>query len=122
MIHNRKLRILKYALFVPVFLAAFSFVTMLLWNSLVPVLFKGPEITFLQSVGLIVLSKILFGGFSKHHAHTHWRNHEAWRKRMNEKWEKMTPEEKEQWKNRCGHWRWTPPEETDKTKAAETPK
>jgi len=121
MIHNRKLRILKFALFVPVFLAAFSFVTMLLWNSLVPVIFKGPEITFLQSVGLIILSKILFGGFSKH-GHSHWRNHDAWRKRMHEKWDKMTPEEREKVKNRCGSWRWDFPDETDKTKATETPK
>ena len=33
---------------------------MWLWNWLMPVIFKLPEITFLQAVGLNVLSSILF--------------------------------------------------------------
>lgn len=41
----------------------FTVVTMLLWNWLVPVLFSGPIISFWQAAGLLVLSKILFGGF-----------------------------------------------------------
>ena len=38
-------------------------VTLLLWNWLVPTLFNGPEIGFVQSLGLLVLAKILFGGW-----------------------------------------------------------
>ncbi len=48
----------------------FTFVVMWLWNWLVPELFNGPVIVFWQTLGLLVLSKILFsgigGGHSKH--------------------------------------------------------
>ena len=39
----------------------FVIVTMLLWNWLIPTLFNGPELTFLQTLGLLVLAKIIFG-------------------------------------------------------------
>ena len=38
------------------------FITMFLWNSLIPVLFHGPVISFWQTAGLIILSKIIFTG------------------------------------------------------------
>jgi hypothetical protein len=40
---------------------------------------------------------------------------------MHEKWEKMTPEEKEQWKNKCGHWKWYDWDKTE-DKPKEEPK
>jgi hypothetical protein len=40
----------------------FGIVVMLLWNWLLPVVAGLPEITFLQAIGLLVLSHILFGG------------------------------------------------------------
>lgn len=40
----------------------FTLVVMLLWNALVPDLFKGPELGYWQTLGLLVLSKILFSG------------------------------------------------------------
>ena len=40
----------------------FTLVVMLLWNALVPELFKGPELGYWQTLGLLVLSKILFSG------------------------------------------------------------
>jgi hypothetical protein len=43
---------------------AFTFVVMWLWNSLVPELFRGPELSYWQTMGLLVLSKILFSGIS----------------------------------------------------------
>jgi len=53
-----------------------------------------------------VLSKILFGGFGKGCGH---RRHHAWNDKMKEKWEKMSPEErdefKQQWRNKCRGWR-----------------
>jgi len=42
----------------------FTFVVMWLWNWLVPELFKGPVLGYWQALGLLVLSKILFSGFS----------------------------------------------------------
>lgn len=42
----------------------FTWVVMLLWNALIPDLFKGPELAYWQTMGLLVLSKILFSGMS----------------------------------------------------------
>lgn len=49
--------------------AAFGFtlVVMLLWNALVPELFKGPELGYWQTLGLLILSKILFSGIGRGH-------------------------------------------------------
>ncbi len=43
----------------------FTFVVMWLWNTLVPELFNGPIVTYWQTLGLLVLSKILFSGIGK---------------------------------------------------------
>jgi hypothetical protein len=45
------------------FIAVFSFAVMLLWNWLLPAIAGLPEIKFWQALGLLVLSRILFGGF-----------------------------------------------------------
>jgi hypothetical protein len=71
----------------------FGFVVMSLWNWLMPSLFRLPQISFWQALGLVVLSKILFGGF---HSHTGRRTH--WRRRMRDRWEHMTPEERERFR------------------------
>ena len=74
--------------------AAFGFFTMHLWNWLMPLLFHLPEITFWQTIGLMILSRLILGGFRGHHgrAHGHSRRH------MHEKWENMTPEEREKFR------------------------
>ena len=56
---------LKYAGFGVLGVAAaflFTYLVMLLWNALVPDLFNGPVLTYWQSLGILVLSKILFSG------------------------------------------------------------
>lgn len=56
-----------------IFLAVFAFATvvvMLLWNSVAVHIFSVPEITFWYSAGLIILSKLLFGGIH-HFGHRH---------------------------------------------------
>ena len=83
-------------------LAAFGFITMILWNALLPGIFHLPEITFWQAVGLLILSRIFFSGGPNHHGGHPWMN------RMRGKWEKMTPEEREQfrqqWPNNLHNW------------------
>jgi Ca2+/H+ antiporter, TMEM165/GDT1 family len=77
-------------------LAIFSFITMLLWNALLPVIFHLPLITFWQAAGLLILARLLFGGH-------HWNrggHHAHWRNRISDKWEKMTPEEREQFRQK----------------------
>jgi hypothetical protein len=87
-----------------------TFVVMSLWNWLVPALFAGPAITYWQALGLLVLSKILLGGLRMGPGRG---GH--WRRRMRERWEHMSPEERETFRQnmrgRCG-WAAKPVQET----------
>jgi hypothetical protein len=83
------------------FVAIGGEVVRLLWNWLLPMLFGWRQITFWQAVGLLALCRILFGGVGARGSH---RPHS--RRRMRERWEKMTPEEREKFRDsfrgRCG--------------------
>ena len=76
-------------------------VVMRLWNWLLPPLFGWHQIAFWQGLGLLALCRILFGGLG---LHTSGRS--DYRRRMAERWEKMTPEERERirqgWRGRWG--------------------
>jgi hypothetical protein len=71
---KRKLSKKKIWIFVAVLgppgLAVFVFLVgklvMSLWNWLLPALFGLPAITFWQGLGLLLLCRILFGGFGSH--------------------------------------------------------
>jgi hypothetical protein len=89
----RFVRALKIALFAMLAAAVFSFVVMSLWNVLMPGIFGVRAIGFWQALGLLVLSKILFGGFRPHRG-----GGGPWRGRLRERWEQMTPEEREKFK------------------------
>lgn len=77
-------------------------VVMFLWNAILPDLVGVKPIQFWQAIGLLILSRILFGGFKfgsgakKHHAR---------RRQWKEKWTNMSEEEraafKERWKKKC---------------------
>jgi hypothetical protein len=93
---------LRFVLFVAVIVAVLSFVVMSLWNWLMPALFNGHAIGYWEAMGLLVLSKILFGGF-RGRPGGHWRRH------MMERWAQLTPEEREKFREgmhaRCGSFR-----------------
>jgi hypothetical protein len=91
---------IKIALFVIVASVALGFIVKSLWNVLMPPIFGWHTITFWQGLGLLLLSKILFGGF--HRRGGGGRN--RWRQRMKDRWEHMTPEERERFQKgmRCG--------------------
>jgi len=97
---NWVFRALKIAAFVTLGLAAFGFVVMHLWNFLMPALFGFQLITFWQSLGLMILGRLLFGGFRPRPGGM------PWRRKMMERWEQMTPEEREKFRegmhHRCG--------------------
>jgi Ca2+/H+ antiporter, TMEM165/GDT1 family len=98
---NWVVRALKFVLFAALLVTVMGFVVMGLWNWLMPALLGWHLITFWQAVGLLILSKILFGGF-----HGRPGRHMYWRRRMMERWERMTPEERERFRQgmrgRCG--------------------
>ena len=94
MLKNRIARGIRIAIIGIIALVLFGFVVMWMWNWLMPSIFGLRLITFWQALGLVILSKILFGGL--HHGHGARRKH--WRRRMQERWEKMTPEEREKFR------------------------
>jgi hypothetical protein len=70
-----------------------------LWNWLLPSLFGWKQVTFWQAIGLLALCRILFGGFGRGGRFVP-------RGRMRERWDQMTPEERERFREgmrgRCG--------------------
>ena len=97
---------LKRVIIIPIAIAAgvfvFGSVVMLLWNGILPAVLGVSTITFWQALGILVLSKILFGGFGGGQGHHKWHGEEpAWKG----KWMHLSPEErekmKEEWHNRC---------------------
>ena len=74
---------------------AATYLFMILWNWLMPTLFGLRLITFWQALGLLFLCRFLFGGFRGRYGR---RGHWGWRRRMMERWEQMTPEEREKFR------------------------
>ncbi len=74
---------------------AFSAIVMWLWNAILPEVIEVSPISYWQAMGILVLSKILFGGFrggprgGKRH---------SWKKEMLYKCRHMSPEEKARFK------------------------
>ncbi len=83
------------------FIAIGGEVVQQLWNWLLPALFGWRQITFWQAVGILALCRILFGGLGRHGF-----DRSNFRRRMAERWERMTPEERERFRQgvrgRCG--------------------
>jgi hypothetical protein len=99
---RRARKVMKIGMIAILAAAVFGFFVMSLWNWLAPAVFGLRAITFWQALGLLVLSKILFGGFRGRPGFGG-----RWRQRMEERWQQMTPEEREKFRQgmerRCGH-------------------
>ncbi len=99
---NKAAKIVKVLLIATVAATVIGFIVMGLWNVLMPPIFGLRAIGFWQALGLLLLAKILFGGF---HRHSHG-GRGQWRRAMRERWEHMTPEERERlrenMRTRCG--------------------
>jgi len=67
----------------------------LLWNWLLPPLFGWPEVTFWQALGLLVLCRMLFGGFGGGGSHR-----SGVRRRVAERLEHLTPAERDRFRQR----------------------
>jgi len=98
----------KKMIFMPFFFIGMAalviWVLMLLWNWLIPELFGLDAITYWQSAGLLVIAKILFGGFhagkrgcccgsNKH-------QHHGWKHKFKHKWAAMSEEDKKRWEKK----------------------
>jgi hypothetical protein len=97
----RFLRFLGFGIMGIVAAAAFGFLfgyfVMLLWNWLMPSIFGLGVITFWQAFGLVVLGRILFGGFPHPHRSPdkHWKHHKCGSK----------PDEWRKWKYYGEYWK-----------------
>jgi len=83
----KTLRVLKYVGFGILgvgFIIGTIFGVQALWNWLIPELFHGPALTFWQTAGLFLLSKILLTGVAPHGSASHEKK--DWRKKYNEKY------------------------------------
>jgi len=80
-----------FVLFAIVFIGVMGLVTVGLWNALMPAILHLPTITFWQALGLLLLTRVLFGGFG------------GWGRRMRSArfvrgWKSLTPEERERFR------------------------
>lgn len=111
-VQNWTARVVKIVMMVILASALFGFVVMSLWNWLMPAVFGWHTITFWQALGLFLLSKLLFGGLRGRMAHG------GWRRGMRDRWEQMTPEQREQMRERlrarCGHFSGTAEPKTER--------
>jgi len=93
---NRKWWIVPLAVVgAPAVIAGFGYVVMSLWNWLAPVAFGARTVTFWQALGLLILARILVGGLGGQNGYSSHR-----RDRPKDRWEQMTPEEREQFRQR----------------------
>jgi hypothetical protein len=70
---------------------------MALWNWVLPPVTGLHAISFAQALALLVLARLLFGSF-RGRRHGGW----YWRQRMRSRWEQMTPEERERFREALG--------------------
>lgn len=84
------LKCLKILVMVIVVCVAAGYVVMHLWNWLMPGIFGLRAISFMEAIGLLLLSKILLGGL-----HRHAGGRPGWKRHMEERFANMSPEERE---------------------------
>ena len=81
--------------------AVLGAMVMWLWNWIMPGLLTGAmTIDYWSALGLLLLCRILFGGFRGHGHHSWQEKREHW-----QRWQAMTPEERQQFqKQRVANW------------------
>lgn len=93
-------KFLRFILIAIAGLLLITFIVMTLWNNILAPVLGVALINFGQALGILVLSKILFGGFRGG-----WRGGGRYWRGVPDKWQSMTPEEKEkftkEWRSRC---------------------
>jgi hypothetical protein len=95
--HHKLTRVPLFILSVLAMIALAGVVFMSLWNALLPELFHAPVLTFWQSLGLLLLSKLLFGGM---HPMRNFRyaNHQRWHRKLDAKLNEIDPNDREAFK------------------------
>ena len=87
--------------------AGLGYLVMSLWNWVIPAVTGWHAVTFAQALGLLVLSRILFGGLRGHRGGAHWRH------RMQHRWAQMSPEDRDRLRETLGRRRHCGPRSSD---------
>jgi len=85
----------RFVVFAIVAAGVMGLITFGLWNLLMPQILGLPAISFWQALGLLMLSRILFGGHG-------WWGRRMRRARMSGGWEGLTPEERRRFREAMG--------------------
>ena len=113
--NSKIIKVILFVLAFPLGLFFFGMLVMYLWNFTLPQIFNVPPISFWQALGLLLLSKLLFGGFAGG-----WRRRNKCNKNIGEKLSPMSREEmenfKNEWRIRCGREGWTADKSAKPTK------
>ncbi len=98
-------KIVGSVVFAVVFIGLMGYVVMSLWNATLPLIIQGiSAITFWQALALLLLSRLLFGGFRGPWSKPGFGgfNRDQWKNRMAERWQQLTPEQRERMRQRWG--------------------
>jgi hypothetical protein len=94
-----------FLLIIPLIFGGLALIVMLLWNAIMPAVLHVETLTYWQALGLLVLCRILFGGFlfGGRKSRPSFGGPSS---QVREKWMNMSDEErmrfKEEWRKRCG--------------------
>jgi hypothetical protein len=101
---KHKGKFILFPLFALAFIFAAGYAVMFLWNAILPEVIPAVgKVTFMQAAGILILCRILFGGFKGRGGFgaQGFKNKNQW----NEKMMNMSEEEREkfksEWKSRC---------------------
>ena len=96
----KPLKVLMFLAMGAAFLLVMGTIVMLLWNAILPEITGWKTLNFWEATGLLVLSRILFGGFGRG-GRSGSKERSKWRKN----WKHMSAEDKEKfkarWKKHC---------------------
>jgi hypothetical protein len=99
---KHKRRFFFFPFVVLAFILLASLAVMLLWNEIIPALFVSTgKLTYPHAVGLLILCRILFGGF-KGRGPGGYRGGPPWRQKMMNMSEEEREKFKTEWRERCG--------------------
>ncbi|RMZ58480.1 hypothetical protein D1632_12760 [Chryseobacterium nematophagum] len=98
--HKHKKGWILFLVCPPLIFLGVTWIVMALWNCVLPEILSVKSITYWQAMGILILSKILFGGF---HFGKGMRDFKE--RKMKEKMKGLSPKEREKfkevWRNRC---------------------
>lgn len=106
MIRYKIFKIIKIAVVAFLALVLFTFTVQWLWNALIPDLFQGPHLSFAQTLGLLVLSRILFGPWGQSQKNCGYNKKNYWRMKFKEKMAHLSPEERAKYQSFFQRSRW----------------